>query len=1501
VPRLLGLRFESIGHPDARLGGVTLRFTGADGQPCDSVIWLRNGGGKSSILNLVFSLLRPSQREFLGAEAEAKVRELRDYVLPDDVSTVCLAWQLDHTPALLLTGVSMEAGRPGELPRLFYAIRVSDPGAADALDLDRLPLHVLDEATGKRHLRRLPALREALTRLDDPPRVKVDVVDVQRKWGELLTSYGIDPEVFGYQLKMNRREGAADEIFRFASAIEFADFLLDMVLSTEDADQVSENLRGFRVMLQRRPALLEEGEALKRGAAELAALLSLAEQRDEALGRRRQGAQALAALCRRLDRTISKQSAALAAALAAQKAQEALRGQAQVARRRHVMEGIVLRACLTEAQAAARGARAEQAQRDLDQARRNLQRLTLAALLARLFQTRARQRTLYEALAERLKESAPLLRALQRAAAALCQALDGELAALAARQDLLGGQLRLLAEREEALRARRQDDREEIAAAAVEARGLRESMRRVEERWQVLREEGICQPDEALAAAQERHEAHLRELAVMEAAAPAARDSAQEAYDAARHAAAQAQAQAQVRAREAEAEGRRLREAEAELAALRDAPLLQEILEDPAADLLQMGAAVLQRIAAHAAQAGQGALDERVAGALHARALEALEQRELLPPSLSTDRVQRHLREAGISAFSGGAYLAHNATPERAAALIQARPDLCAGLVVDEEDLPRAEAALRDLRGLAPEEPVAVGTTGALLLGGPPRVVVLPASALYDRGAAVHERERRRQEEGERRERLDRLAARKEALDRLHLRLSRALEQHGPAWFEAARQRIARLVDEAAAQRAAAAQEEERAKAAREALQRLRQATEERARARAGAERARARISALREQGGDELLAWRRRVDEVVAAQARAEQDLAEVDQLLAALSAQRGPLEGEGRRLALEQALLGREREAAQADQGAGAGPEEGRDEAPIPAQLDEARQAYQTRRRLYDERTGGEALRGEIEATGRQAAAMALELDTALSQAGIPQAEVSAALEDAESALGLPATEQRARQAELRARDALIEARAALEHAREQARQAAEGVAALRREGRARASAIEECMARCAGLDAAALEQAAEEAAAAARLAQQAEEEAQRCHAEATAQRAAAEEVLTRARALGRRLEDARDLLAEEPALQAIFAVPPETEGDDEAETMSDAALMEAQGDEVVAQVQRSQRQVRALDQQAEEAARALASFAAHPAQASLPMALRDRLSEPRLQVLLDRVPDLLREVELRGETLAAELGQIEQHRHLLCGELLRVSEPALHLLRSLERASLFPPWVAGWGGEPFIRVQVREPESAAQREAVAAGLLDQLVQQADVPSGLRLIQRMVRELTRGEGLGVQVVKPEVIRRRPHYESIEKLRSFSRGEQLTAAILLYCTLARLRAQKRGGRKSATQVLILDNPIGTCSKAELVTLQRDMAAAHGVQLIYTTGVEDLEALARLPNTIRLHNAHVDTRGRLHVTLADSAGPAGADAAGSEGLQVARIARREARRAGAGDKDRGAA
>ena len=86
-----------------------------------------------------------------------------------------------------------------------------------------------------------------------------------------------------------------------------------------------------------------------------------------------------------------------------------------------------------------------------------------------------------------------------------------------------------------------------------------------------------------------------------------------------------------------------------------------------------------------------------------------------------------------------------------------------------------------------------------------------------------------------------------------------------------------------------------------------------------------------------------------------------------------------------------------------------------------------------------------------------------------------------------------------------------------------------------------------------------------------------------------------------------------------------------------------------------------------------------------------------------------------------------------------------------------------------------------------------------------------------------------------------------FSGGQLLTAAIILYCTMAWLRASERGqAQRPHAGVLFLDNPIGRASAGYLLELQLTVAKKLGVQLVYTTGLFDTNALSVFPLIVRL-------------------------------------------------------
>jgi len=1438
MPRLLAARFESIGHRDARLGGVTLRFTDDKG-PCDSVIWLRNGGGKSSILNLLFSLLRPSQREFLGSEAEAKLRELTNYVAADDVGTVCLAWQLDGD-IQLLTGVCMELQRAGagaKLQRLFYAIRIDEPERA-RISIDSLPISRHDG--GRARLLRQADLREALLALDGVDGVHVTTTKTQHEWEDVLDSFGLDPEVFGYQLRMNRREGAADELFRFDSVHEFADFLLEMVLQPQELKQVSDNLRELRASIQRRPRLEHERNALERARAEIHPVVALAEQRQQAVHSLEATTSALADLRSTLAATEYDREAAVQTAVAEQERQKKRHQEATQLLRRSIAErGLFGRRKVQLANDEAK--RVWQRVEDhWKRVERQSARLRVGEVLREAREAELTRSALAAALAAKLDEHRPLLLRMRAAAGIFLGALQTHLATLSGRLELVDREIARVEKRRVEIGEARERLHAEQAESETRRNNILEQIARLAAARARLVERGALLDRESASAAVARHGRAIAELDAQDRAAEAQRVALS--AEAARHEERLAEAERRKHAEQREHDRAKsaLERAERLLTELQADAVLQQVLEDSSPDLEHLAADAVTRLAARSVKLSEElialGIDDRGAE----RVLNSLEQHELLPPPLDAERVQRALRASGISAFTGGAYLADNARGEAARARAAEHPDLAAGVVVAVDDVEQARALI-SVSAIDVEAPVAVGPTAALLEVGRPGLAVLPPDAYYDRQAALGERERRREQSFRRRERLEALDQLKRQVDELSVRLGAFVAEYPNGWLEAQRGRIAALERTVASLTEQSEEETAHIAGLNQQIDGLKAEETKRAETRTTRLRSIALVEELQAGGGDEIASLEENAERYAGRLRGLPVELAGFDEERMECADELERLRKQRDGVRDEAQLLEREANQVRVDADAAV-------HAEIP--LSEARVQYQTLARTYADKTGNDLLRKQIDDARERTAQLERKLQERLAAAQLTREEVALAVEEAERTVGIATETERVARRLDRLSGERAEAKVACENAAKELSAATEALADLRRKGNG--PLIDEIEHTTVALEPSDLEAAILATTRNADEARQTESDAQRRRDEAGEAAKAAADAVKLAQSLVARIDD---VLASEKRSLAT------------AEPLSDLTDIDRHVGASVKAVREATRELARLNDEAGKRARALTAFATHADQAVLPPLIRERLSEPDIDLLLERAPDHLQDVETRIQSVTRELEDVERHRRIVATSLLRATDPALRLLRKLQPASVFPPSVAMWGGEPFIEVQLQTP-SAGESEMLAAGLVSEMIEPgpngklAEVPSGIKLVQQMVRRLVGTDRLRITILKPEV-RRRILREPIEKLGSFSRGEQLTAAILLYCTLARLRAQERG-RKAPTSVLILDNPLGTCSQPVLVELQRSMAAAHQVQLIYTTGIEDLEALARLPRIIRLRNAHIDVHGRLHVTVDDT-------------------------------------
>lgn len=223
-------------------------------------------------------------------------------------------------------------------------------------------------------------------------------------------------------------------------------------------------------------------------------------------------------------------------------------------------------------------------------------------------------------------------------------------------------------------------------------------------------------------------------------------------------------------------------------------------------------------------------------------------------------------------------------------------------------------------------------------------------------------------------------------------------------------------------------------------------------------------------------------------------------------------------------------------------------------------------------------------------------------------------------------------------------------------------------------------------------------------------------------------------------------------------------------------------------------------------------------------------------------------------RLRVLTDELAQLERNRDSIVDRLRGLVESALATLRSAQRLSRLPEGLGEWSGQEFLRIRFEEPDQATLIERLGM-VVDEATRAAVKKNsdmrrdGMSLLLRGVGAALEPKGVAVEILKPDAVLRAERVPVGQMGDVFSGGQLLTAAIALYCTMAALRSNDRGRDKHRhAGTLFLDNPIGRANATYLLELQRAVSDALGVQLLYTTGLFDTTALAEFPLVIRLRN-----------------------------------------------------
>ncbi|WP_371539315.1 hypothetical protein OG217_32560 [Streptomyces sp. NBC_01023] len=229
------------------------------------VLFLENGGGKSVLLKLIFSVMLPGHRNTLGGASSGV---LRKFLLADDCGHVALEWQHTLTGELVVVGKASEwRGRqvsndPRKFAEAWYSFR---PGPG--LSLDSLPVAEAttvrpsaEGVSGARGRRRtMKGFRDAITEAGKfYPHLDVHWEEIHDRWNEHLGDLGLDPELFRYQREMNADEGEAAGLFAVKKDSDFTDLLLRAVTDTRDTDGLADLVGSFGSKLGRRAELTAE-------------------------------------------------------------------------------------------------------------------------------------------------------------------------------------------------------------------------------------------------------------------------------------------------------------------------------------------------------------------------------------------------------------------------------------------------------------------------------------------------------------------------------------------------------------------------------------------------------------------------------------------------------------------------------------------------------------------------------------------------------------------------------------------------------------------------------------------------------------------------------------------------------------------------------------------------------------------------------------------------------------------------------------------------------------------------------------------------------------------------------------------------------------------------------------------------------------------------------------------------------------------------------------------
>jgi hypothetical protein len=1432
MAKLTRIYTSGIGAKVARFSPLMVDFRNEDQQGDDSILWLRNGGGKTCWLALVYSVFRPRTTHFLLRKAKGKDSSIIDFIQANDLAYVITEWDdageqtklFPDRKSLRVVGQVLawkngqKSDERSKLKQLFFSFRCNEK-----VNLDSLPVMGISTAPVKTYDDFADWLTDIQSRY---PNLEITIPQNFDEWEEHLNRIGLDPALFHFQILMNQREGDIDQYFKdyCSTSQKFTNEFLKLAFEPSKADSVSENIVALRNKLQRRDPLLREEAFISSFLADLDPFL-----KEVDLYRGNQKTMDTARLQAR-----GVQSALESSIAMLQKEREQEEGLARKAK--EVAEAASVTAALLRqninfiqvcyARLTFEAAKTSEglAKTAVDEADTHHKTCKAAEKLAELNDLRNQERALQEALSKQLQKQQPILDELRRRGSIYRELLriqlaqlDLELAKVAQSRTQLQNEARGLADQH-------LDVSQRIGSAESERTQYQSRVNQREAAHRVLLNNGILEEGEAATIARERLERALSRLKEeVDRLERTVVEKEIECQQIAEDITNQKLDQVGMLAKRKEHEAF-VTETQKRRAHLENDKFILDLtgsrLPDLEFPLLKEG------LKTRVTQLQQHVIQAEVDSAEDNRALKHLEQAGLLPPSLDVERALEQLKDAGITAFSAFDFLSQNIhDPEEALKLLLADPGKFAGIIVNRpEQLEEVRARLASRSTL--KSPVQVSAPSVEPWPGEPARVVLPpsSSGTFNRPAAQDERSHIQS-------RLNKHKTNQEA---------RALEIHEISTtirdltdyvdrfiskLGQVKRDLEGVINSEGILRIAIENNQEKLKLTRGVIESVKK-----------------EITVQKLKMDDHkdnvrsVTAFIRDHDTHYEANKQQVQELGERVAGLKSQSTQLGTDIERNRQaqeiLAAQETQQRVDRRGFETEQSRVQNYEEHRPDIGT-RDLSSAKADYDAQLDVYN-RVSNSELQGRCNSLKTQITKKDLEYKTASKGLHAIKVEALARRSTLSNDIQAAESEYRIRNGEYAVAKAEL-GRLKSEHTRV-AQECQDRM--LKPEGIPEPVSPDQANILRAKIEEELKSKTDEE--------RQAEIEA----------------------SLHKRKHD--EHVHSLDARQSIHEMLESLElGEGEASTTTlpvDNQLLRAHVKEVQRTLKEAERHLSQSLSRLDERFKKLQELLKQSDEPGCENAMKVKIGVLSREALIQGAAEIRESANARRTIIQKDLEAIEQDRQGILTELEIIYAQARHLLNSAERISRLPESMKAWANQPFLRIKLRElaPSDAKLR---LQELLDAVLRENESPTGMELAYRSIVHVSGQDGIDVTILKPDVILRADRIP-VESILHFSGGEGVTTAILLYCTLLQLRSQTYGRVTQSRDAgaLILDNPIGKCSRPDLLKMHRDISKKMRVQLIYLTGVNDVSAIGTFDRIIRLKNQHKNIRnGDLHITVdADS-------------------------------------